>query len=423
MTAGPQMCSEHQARRAGWTCSSCHKALCPGCATARRAGGDGSISCRHCGAIARTLLVPKPRGTYLSTVWGAFAYPFSSRGLLVLAGAGTVFSLLERLGFLAQVLVAGLVYSMMFLVVRTTALGHEDVPVSDEGEGPWEAVAALVKGLTALVLAFLPAVAYLWLVVDFAAFSSAEDAVAGLASDPLLYLSCLVGALWTPAALMLAATHSPFTSIINPLTAVRMVRAAGVDYLVATVFFWTLFVGRQLVDGLAGGFEEIVPIPIVARAFARSMMLYLPFVMARGLGLLLFVRGPQMGYGRVEDAMHPALGAQQPEPEVAAVAAPVDEQPVEEAMAVQELTLPPPEPAAAGVASPPAPASVAPAPAPALLSELPELPPVPSPALEANPWGDLESDWPEPSSAPTEVVDSSELQEALTKARKPPRAS
>lgn len=408
--------------------------------------------------MARPILVPRARGSFLSLVPGAFAYPFSASGLMTLAGAGLVFSLVERGGCLASLLVSGFTYALMFQIVRTTALGEEDLPIGGESD-PWAAVGSLVKGACAVAVALLPAILYVALCYEARELLETETPFLALGFDPFLYLSLSLGALWGTAALMFAATHSPFLTLVNPMSAFRLARGAGFDFVAATVLFWLLLAAEQYVKAISGGFEEMVPVPIAARAFARAMTLYLPFVSARMLGLFLLVRGPSLGYGLAEDAMVPVLGDTQPEPDVAP--APVVAPAPASAASVAEVTLPPPDGQPASSELPPMPpafvappvepldldlpaesmriedfqpiaASVAdpatfgavPEAATAPDEALPPLPPAPDPAdPPSNPWGSLDARWAEPSSAPTEVMTSEELARALKKRDEPPQSS
>lgn len=52
---------------------------------------------------------------------------------------------------------------------------------------------------------------------------------------------------------------------------------------------------------------EQLPVPILSTWVAAMVGLYLPFVMARVLGLLLYVRGVDLGYGVAADADEPVL--------------------------------------------------------------------------------------------------------------------
>lgn len=439
MAGSPELCTAHPARKAGWTCAACPRSLCPACASTRRAGTGSVVACRHCGSLARTILVPRVRGSFLSLVPGAFAYPFSASGLMLLAGAGVVFSLVERGGCLASLLVSGFVYALMFQIIRSTALGDEDLPLGGESD-PWAALSALLKGAAAVLVALLPAIFYMALRYETGTLIEAEASFATLGLDPILYLTLALGALWGTAAIVFAATHSPFLTIVNPLSAYRMTSVAGFDFLAATVLFWVLLGAEQFVRGISGGFEEMVPVPIVARAFARAMTLYLPFVSARMLGLFLLVRGPSLGYGLAEDAMLPALGDTPPEPDVAPARASA---PVTQVEPVTELTLPPEVPAPPAYAPPPEPLELDVAdetmriddfqPIAATVADpagfggafdppLPDLdlPPLPQPGAPApEPWGEIDASWPEPSAAPTEVLSEDELARALAKSDEP----
>jgi hypothetical protein len=124
-----------------------------------------------------------------------------------------------------------------------------------------------------------------------------------------------------PFAFVLAAVHSPLSVVVNPLVAARAIARLKFDYVAALVVFWGLFAASWWVDSIAGGLSQLVPVPVVPRVFAEAMKLVLPLVSARLLGLLLYARRGELGYGVAIDYLVPALGDLEPAEKLAPVQA------------------------------------------------------------------------------------------------------
>ncbi|MBF5043189.1 hypothetical protein FGE12_12390 [Aggregicoccus sp. 17bor-14] len=117
--------------------------------------------------------------------------------------------------------------------------------------------------------------------------------------DPVVWLLVLLGLLWLPASVASAAAGTPMLQVLNPLQALRFARCIPRDYaLAAAATALVLLVGGgvQLVGaGLA-------MVPVVGAILACALATYAPLVLGRVLGLLLYVRGADLGLMRPEDA-------------------------------------------------------------------------------------------------------------------------
>jgi tetratricopeptide (TPR) repeat protein len=99
--------------------------------------------------------------------------------------------------------------------------------------------------------------------------------------------------------------------VLNPVAVVgHMLRVPG-EYVVL-VAVSALLAFAQGVVGVVAGAVGRTGIPFFSGWIATTLMLYVPFVWARAMGLLLFVRGDRLGYGRAEDYLEPALGDTRP---------------------------------------------------------------------------------------------------------------
>lgn len=314
-------------RQAGWACTGCDEALCVQCAVRRPAGTETLIACRRCGALARTLYVARGRGAYASLLPQAFVYPFSLNGFWMMAAFGIGLYAIAAVG--AHRFASALLVSYLFLVVRVSALGKHDVPDADDFTNLADLAATLGKALLAFVLSVVPAVAYV-----FVAEKVNPQGWFGHFDEPLLWVALLLGLLWTPVAMMFAAIQSPIATIVNPLSALQVVRVLRVDYVLLLAVFWGLMLVSQVVDVFGAVFAANLPVPILGGVVAKSVGMYVPLVGARALGQLLYARGPEFGYGQADENLEPALGDELPPLESAserrppppAMAAPPQEQ-------------------------------------------------------------------------------------------------
>ena len=75
-------CSRHAGERAAWRCENCQRTLCPDCAARSGLANTTAVLCVHCGGLAQTLMVPRPRRpywqmfpTFLKAIRGAGIHP------------------------------------------------------------------------------------------------------------------------------------------------------------------------------------------------------------------------------------------------------------------------------------------------------------------------------------------------------------
>ncbi len=129
--------------------------------------------------------------------------------------------------------------------------------------------------------------------------------------DPILWILVVLGLLWMPMALLMAATDTSILTVLNPVAAFRCIVQLGGDYLVLIVALVGLGV-LQGVIGLLGMLVQAIPFPIVPGVVAAAKGMYVPVVTARVLGLLLYVRGAELGYLPPDDELEPADPSMQP---------------------------------------------------------------------------------------------------------------
>jgi hypothetical protein len=128
----------------------------------------------------------------------------------------------------------------------------------------------------------------------------------------VLWILALSAFVLGPMTTLMAASHTSFWQMLNPVLVVAYVGKLGGDYFVA--LFALLGVG--ILGGLATllfqPLKVLIPVPFVPTLLGAVVEVYFAFVSARMLGLLLYVRGDRVGYGVPSDYETPLLGATEP---------------------------------------------------------------------------------------------------------------
>lgn len=354
------LCSTHARARAGWRCTHCERLLCADCVAAMRVGSTEVLSCVPCGGPPRELVRRRDEVPFLLRVPEAFVFPFKGAGLLTLVSGGVVLWLLGFGGWLGSVMSYGITWGYVFVQARATVNGsHEpEVPDVTEHGGVWGPV---LRGLSTFVvwvpLAWRVTVGVMagaapepppQVVVlapgaaseaelerqlqaaegrlehraepprapapdgDLADRASAQlgpwaalRAVSHVLRDPLVWLCLVVGLLWWPLAFLLATTDAPFLSFVSPLVLVRLVARLGSDYPVLLGALVATWIAGGAVTFTAAAVGWLVPIPVVAPVLHFAASLYGQLVAGRVVGLLLYVRGADLGYLREAEAFEP----------------------------------------------------------------------------------------------------------------------
>jgi hypothetical protein len=303
-------------------------------------------------------------------------FPLQPAGLVTLAAAGGVIYLLGLLGGWGERIGVAILWSYVFSLVRKTASGASDPFEPPDFSDLGDLIGPALRGAVATAVLWVPTVAWLWLSApppppepaepaadilvlpdgtelerlrpgalrlegeDVAAeeelgeadgvsdtLQAGEDAEAsetapadvtpetqGLLQKvrlPVVGLLILLGILWAPAALMLASSGGSLLQMLNPLRPVGFILRIPRDYAVAVGAMVVLAVVGLLLR-LFGQLVSAVPIPILPTLAATILSVYTPLVAGRVLGLLLFVRGAEVGYLPEDEAYEPALPGVEP---------------------------------------------------------------------------------------------------------------
>lgn len=206
---------------------------------------------------------------------GAFAYPFRGSTLMWMVAMIVATTFLSFVPFAGPLLMISAELGFLFTVLKSTAAGSDDLQV-DMSEladvSTW--LRPLAKYFFAALLSFGPAWASTYLM---------QDDVRGDFWSTLPVVLLGLGALYFPAALVLAAHETGCLGVLNPIAGFKLIaRIPGAYFL--TVFFVAIAIGVG-----AGMFRVamMVDVPILGVVVRSIASLYGPVVAMRMLGLLV----------------------------------------------------------------------------------------------------------------------------------------
>lgn len=328
-------CQRHPEAAAGWSCDFCQASLCPDCVDVRRAMSTEYLACGLCNGRTLPILVHRAHTPLAKRLRGLWRYPFSLSGLAVLFGASVLLALCRwaaeetflLIKFLPTVIGLGIFWGLFFSVVRATARGERELDTPDFSDAFADCVVPAVRGFVGTSLLWVPGLLYLlygkqWDVrkpLETLLNTPAFYVTGGLpvldwsqvVTDPVLWLIILAGATYVPMVLLLAAAGSSAVKTLNPLVILGAARRLGRDYTLTLGVLAGLAVALVGMHLVAAGIRS-VRVPLLSGLGSELVTSIVPILMARVLGLLLYVRGDSLDYGLAGDYLEPVLGAAQP---------------------------------------------------------------------------------------------------------------
>ncbi|WP_147468366.1 tetratricopeptide repeat protein [Corallococcus interemptor] len=323
----PPSCAGHPDAAAGWRCVHCDALLCPACVETRRMGTVEYAVCSRCGGTADVLLRHRSHRSLAARLPGALRFPFTGPGLQTLVAVVIALTVL-RLAVVGIVIIAvlpltlalGVFWASFFALVRGAARGEEEPEAPGFSDIVRDNLAPGLTGLCVSVGVFVPALVRAWGLLESASSADVLTRVAHpvvtlsapvLWTDPLFWGLAVLGVLWLPWALLVAAMSRSVLAALNPLRALACIRAVGRDARLVTGVFLLL----TLLHGALHGVAEAVlglPIVLVPRLLAEALTCLVPFAAANVLGLVLYVHGDVLDYLPARDFLEPALGDTSP---------------------------------------------------------------------------------------------------------------
>lgn len=300
--AGPK-CTQHPSALAGWSCVGCSARLCPDCVAIKRMVSTELIICLRCQELAKPLTMRRSEKLpFFSVVWRAPLYPLNSAGLIAILAFALVMAVLSYGGGLATRIGVGIYWAYVFSIIRTSSRGSEEVEPFEFSSLFDDVLMPAFRGVVATTLIWLPAFVYAFSIRDW----DSKTSPLSIALDPVVWVLVIAGVVYVPMALMIAATGGGVLRMINPLMVFGYIHRLGKDYWLALLPLGAVFMGGLLLEGI-GFVVLLLPLPFVPRVIDQMLGAYAPFVMARVLGLLLYVRGDVLEYGPASDYEEPVL--------------------------------------------------------------------------------------------------------------------
>jgi hypothetical protein len=212
------------------------------------------------------------------------------------------------LGFLGRFFAFGAEWAYVFSLLRTSANGSNEIEAPDFSDFFEDLVFPALRSVVAIGIIILPAAIY-------GRWFRADDA-RPLLHDPAAWVLTAIGIAYMPMALIIAASGGGILRMVNPLVVVvHALKVAG-DYLLAVIATVLILGADAIANALGAAIAEGLPIPFVRTWVGQTLTVYPFFVLARVLGLLLYVRGDDLDYGPPEQYLEPALPGVEPRGEL-----------------------------------------------------------------------------------------------------------
>lgn len=315
-------CQYHSRAAAGWFCPDCDAKLCPDCAVLESVASTDLLSCARCGGAVEELKLHRSHASFTRRLMGAWSYPLGKSGLMALLAVGAVVALSRGIssllpfvpGFIHLIIWLGSFWGSLFWIVRSTAMGAEHFTAPDFQDVHHDLVSPAIRGTVATALIWVPAILFMW------------NAGKMEHSDIVFGVMVLATVLYAPMALIFAATGEGTLSLLNPIKVIGVGVRLGSAYLVVAAWMVPLALLHLVLRAVAAKVSSL-SIPLVPSVLGEMISLYIPFVTARMLGLLLYVHGNRVGYGVDSEFYEPALPGVKPRGKKRAARVPAQEQP------------------------------------------------------------------------------------------------
>lgn len=308
-------CFAHRGRAAGWRCTACGALLCPSCTLELKVGSTLTEACARCHGLAERVKARRAElRPFPARIASAFGYPLKPGGLLSLLGLALVIRALQFVplgGFVAS----GIYWAFVFGVIVSTWKGQEALEPPDFSDVFDDLLVPAVKGLVAGAIVIVPfvvrAVAVVTAVLAEQPGAETANVIRAVLGDKLLWLLLLASIVYLPATLIAAALGRGVLAMLDPRVPFHLIRLLGGDYAIVTVTTALLVLAGEVAGATLGA--TVSRIPIAGGVLGRIPEIYFLVVAARILGLLVHVRGDELGMGMEEDYLEPVLAGATPQ--------------------------------------------------------------------------------------------------------------
>lgn len=224
---------------------------------------------------------PRPPQNFFKLLPGAFAYPLTPNGLILLIGGGVFFVILGVVPFIGLIL-TGYIFNYAQSIVESSGQGEDDPPDWPDVSSPLDDIVIPLLQLIALtVLCFGPAIA-----LD----RFLPQALAG--RDWITWGATLLGAFLFPMGMLAVSVINGF-ACLNPLTLVLSIARIPGQYMVAALMFSVVILTYLFSEPLLA---QVMPSSWLVYLVAGFVNIYLLAVAMRILGLLYRTTKTRLGW-------------------------------------------------------------------------------------------------------------------------------
>jgi hypothetical protein len=293
LSAATRFCKFHPKNTARWFCGKCKKSFCELCVNAH----GPAKTCRTCAVELAPLevqaVVVTEKG-FLSSLPGAFIYPFRGTGVLILIFATLLFSAMGMMGGIFSLLIKmaaiGYLFSYMQNIIHATAAEEEQMP---EMPGMDDLFGAFFRLAGTVLMSFGLAIGLI-----VAKMFDVEIPVAAI------IITILLGCIYFPMAFLAVAIKDNVLAS-NPLVIVPSIFRVPGQYIITVILFAGIFGVKQIGDMVSGTAGSVAftttSMSVMFAAFGIKMVwsfisVYLLTVNMRILGLLYLTQKEKLAW-------------------------------------------------------------------------------------------------------------------------------
>ena len=287
-------CKFHPKNAARWFCSKCKKSFCELCVNSHGAAKTCRACAVECAPLEIQVAAPDTKG-FISSLPGAFIYPFRGTGILILIVSTVVFSAMGFISgglfaILAKMAAIGYLFSYMQNIIHATAAEEEqmpELPGMDDLFGSFFRLAITVVMSFGLTLGLLIAKYY---EVDIPVSA--------------IFITLILGCFYFPMGFLATAIKdNPMAS--NPLVVLPSILRVPGQYVVTVFLFAAIFGVQQLgnmISGVAGSVAftttsmSVMFMSFGVRIIWSFISVYLLTVNTRILGLLYLTQKDKLSW-------------------------------------------------------------------------------------------------------------------------------
>jgi FHA domain-containing protein len=291
-------CKYHPKTPARFICPKCNVTVCDLCVNSRIVDGHPALMCRTCAVPCTPLPAPveevEEERSFIRELPGIFTYPFKGDGKVVMLAGTAIISIMDFvarhtsiIGMLVVLLSTGFVVCYMQQVLFSSASGEDEAPDLPDVSSFEDIAAPLLQFLGTVLICFGPNIVIGCLIIS-GHIHPFENAWVAWAVPLALVAGCILFPMAYTAVVMVNSLAG-----LNPWIIVRSILRIPLEYLLADVLFFVMF----LVGGLGSGWlSSVIPVVILPTLISGFSTFYLLMIEMRMLGVLYWTKKDRLGW-------------------------------------------------------------------------------------------------------------------------------